>query len=437
MTRRFGFALGAIAVVALVVRVLYAVVVDPRVGELSDASAYHLLGENLADGRGYIRPFDFMLLGVERATAEYPPLFPAFLAALHRVGVTSVGAQQVVLAFVGTATVLLTGLVGRRVAGEGAGLVAAAIVAVHPMVFQADGILMTESLATALVTACVLLALRARGAPTLPNFLLLGAALGVATLGRSEGLVLAPLLVVPAAFAAGSQPVSRRIGLAATALATTALLLVPWTLHNLDRFDTFIPVSNNLGTVLDGANCDLTYHGAFLGSWRSEFAEGRASQFECFEGFAIEDPAFDEASAAAEARREGLDYVRDHTRRLPVVALARLGRTWGVYRPAQQVDLARLEGREEAFERAGTWLHWALLPLAAAGAVLLARRRRPLWPLLAPIVTVSLVSVATYGNQRFRITADPMLAVLAAVTVVELARRARHTATRAATAAVS
>jgi asparagine N-glycosylation enzyme membrane subunit Stt3 len=37
------------------------------------------------------------------------------------------------------------------------------------------------------------------------------------------------------------------------------------------------------------------------------------------------------------------------------------------------------------------------------------------WPLLATVVMVSLSTLATYGNQRFRAGAEPAVVVLAAV----------------------
>ena len=52
-------------------------------------------------------------------------------------------------------------------------------------------------------------------------------------------------------------------------------------------------------------------------------------------------------------------------------------------------------------------------PLAIAGLVLLRRRRRALWPLVATAVTVTIVAASTYGQQRFRIAAEPALLVLA------------------------
>jgi fluoride ion exporter CrcB/FEX len=73
-------------------------------------------------------------------------------------------------------------------------------------------------------------------------------------------------------------------------------------------------------------------------------------------------------------------------------------------------------------------MYWVLLPLALVGFVLVARRRRArVWPLLSTGVLVSLTTVATYGQQRFRAADEPALVVLAAVTIVAGAtRRRRH-----------
>ena len=111
--RAFLIALLAIAVVALIVRVGFVLVVDPKLPDPGDATAYHLLANNLADGHGYIRPFDFRILHVARPTAEYPPLFPALLAVPSFLGAKSIDAQRLLLCFVGTGTVVLVGLLGR------------------------------------------------------------------------------------------------------------------------------------------------------------------------------------------------------------------------------------------------------------------------------------------------------------------------------------
>jgi hypothetical protein len=101
-------------------------------------------------------------------------------------------------------------------------------------------------------------------------------------------------------------------------------------------------------------------------------------------------------------------------------------RTWGLFAPRQQVDFESLEGRPRAWQMAGTVMYWVLLPLAVAGVVVLIRRRVPVWPLNTTAITVSIVVTLTYGQQRFRIAAEPALLVLAAVAVVAIAHRARR-----------
>jgi hypothetical protein len=438
---RFGLALGAIALVALGVRIVFIVVVAPQVPSLGDASAYHLLAEHLAHGGGYIRPFDDLLLHLQRPTAEYPPLFPALLSLPARLGAHSVDQQRIFLAFVGAGTVTLVGLLGRRVASPSAGLIAAALAAVYPMLFLAEATLMAESLYVALVALVLLGAYRAYDDPKPARFVVLGIATGLATLTRAEGILLGVVIVVPLVVFLHRVPTRERVLRAATALGIAVLVIAPWTIRNAVKFHTFVPVSNNAGTLIDGANCDATYGGPQIGLWRETFSlPGSASGSQpaagaatppqaqaCFAGFDIADPHFDEASAANTDTRAGVDYARAHLGKLPKVAAVRVLRTWGLYAPKQQVDFESLEGRPRAWQMRGTVMYWILAPFAVAGAVLLRRRRRLTWPLLATAVTVTLTAASTYGQQRFRIAAEPALLVLAAVALHAAWQRLRPT----------
>jgi hypothetical protein len=423
--RRFLLGLGSIALIAVGVRVLFTALVDPEAGRLSDAGAYHLLAHDLAAGLGYIRPFDHLLLHVARPTAEYPPLFPALVSAFDRVGVNGVDAQQLVVGtLVGTATVVLLGLVGRRVGGDTIGLVAAALAACYPMLFQADAILMTEGLYALLVTAALLLTYEALRAPA-PSLWLaaaLGAVLGLAALTRTEGLVLAVALIVGVALTA-RVAAGRRLAIAGVGLAVVLASVAPWTARNAARFHAFVPVSNNLGTVVDGANCDLTYGGPQIGLWRAQLGSGSSSEFQCFQGFDIRDEQFDEAHVARTHLREGLDYIRTHERRVPAVVAVRVLRTFALWPDqAAQIRVESLEGRSVGWQWAGTVMFWVLAALAVPGAMTLRRRARPLWPLLTTIGVVVVTAAVTYGNQRFRIGAEPAVLVLAAAGATALGR---------------
>jgi 4-amino-4-deoxy-L-arabinose transferase-like glycosyltransferase len=427
-TRRFPVVLAAITLAACAIRVAFVVIVAPKVPALGDASAYHLLAERLAHGGGYIRPFDDVLLHLRRPTAEYPPLFPVLLSLPTRLGAHSVKQQQIFLAFVGAGTVSLVGLLGRRVASESVGLCAAMLAAVYPMLFLTEATLMAESLYVALVTLLLLCAYRAYDDPRPVRFAVLGTVIGLATLTRAEGILLGAMVTIPVGLMLRTLPSRQRIARVAIALGVAAAVVAPWTVRNALRFHTFVPVSNNVATLIAGANCDPTYHGSQLGLWRETFSQlgdtaRKLPQAQaCFEGFNIRDPHFDEAKAASADTRAGISYARHHLGSVPKVAVVRVLRTWGLYAPRQQVSFESLEGRPRAWQMRGTVMFWLLAPLAIAGGIIVRRRRRLLWPLLATAVTVSVVAVATYGQQRFRIAAEPAILVLAAVAVVELIR---------------
>jgi 4-amino-4-deoxy-L-arabinose transferase-like glycosyltransferase len=424
----FALWLGIVAIGALAIRIAFVLVVEPSVPPVGDASAYHLLGEQLARGDGYIRPFDNLLLGEVRATAEYPPLFPLLLAVPARLGIHSVDAQRIFLAFIGAGTVGLVGLLGRRVGGAAVGLVAAVIAACSPMLFQSEAILMAEALYVPLVVIMLLATYWVHDNPSPARFATLGVVVALATLTRAEGLLLG-LLLIAGLCVTIHLPARETIGRGTVAIGVAVLLLAPWTIRNVIRFDTLVPISNNSATLVDGANCDATYRGTYLGLWRETFsqfgdaARDRAQPEACFEGFDIASPTFDEADASRMHRNDGVEYAREHLSSLPKAMAVRVLRTWGVYAPRQQVNFEAFEGRPREWQMRGTILHWLLLPLAIVGYVVLRRRRLPAWPLLMTAVTVTLVSAFTYGQQRFRVAAEPALYVLAAVALVAVWRR--------------
>ena len=107
--------------------------------------------------------------------------------------------------------------------------------------------------------------------------------------------------------------------------------------------------------------------------------------------------------------------MRRNIDRLPIVVSARVGRIWGVYRPFQMVEFSVSEGKPKWASLAGWAMLWPLLGLAGAGLVILRRRGVSRFPLLAPLLLVTLVAAAFYGLVRFRVPAEPAIVVLAAV----------------------
>jgi 4-amino-4-deoxy-L-arabinose transferase-like glycosyltransferase len=396
---RPGFArwLAAIAAGGLAVRLIYGLLVTPHLRGLGDAAYYHGLANALAAGRGFVDP------AFGTPTALHPPLFPLVLSVPSLLGLDSYLAHRVAVSLIGTATIVGVGLLGRRVAGERAGLLAAGVAAVSPVLVSADSAVMSETLLGLLVVLCALAAYRLVERPSLARGALLGALTGLAALTRGEALLLLVFLALPVAL----RLPARRAATLFVAVAACAVVLAPWTIRNLSTFEKPVAISTNEGGLIAGANCPRTYRGHDIGSW----------DIRCVPAV----PGGDESAASARAQSVGLDYAGHHASRVPLVLAARLGRTFELLQPVLQAE--RAEGRAEGLELAGAVAWFLLLPLGAYGVVVLRRRRVLISPLLAPFGLAVAATVVGYGVPRFRHPADVALAVLAGVALDELMRR--------------
>jgi 4-amino-4-deoxy-L-arabinose transferase-like glycosyltransferase len=309
------------------------------------------------------------------------------------------------MATIGTGVVLAVGLLGRAVAGPWIGLTAAGLAAVAPNLWMPSGILMSET-PTMLFTALLLLAvvhLLAR--PTVVSAALAGAACGAVALSRAELIAFVPTLLVPAVLGARRVPVGRRLRLLGVGLVATVVVVGPWVGRNLVSFQDPTTISTGNGLALLGANCPQTYWGPDLGSWSLQCATS------------VTGPG-DESVQAARKEHAALQFMGHHPGRLPVVVLARIGREWDVYQPAQMTGIEANEGRLAAASWAGLVVYWALLPLGVAGVVLLRRRRIAQWFLLVPAGVVTVVAALFYGLVRFRAPFEVCLVVLASPPLV-------------------
>lgn len=404
--------MAAIGLLALGLRLAYGLLLvqdDPLLG---DGLAFHQIANLLADGHGYSSPGPFLATGEEVPTADKPPLYPLLLTPFSIISGGTWQAHQVAGALIGTATVVAVGLLGRRLGGDRVGLVAAGLAALYPVLVATDGSLRSES-PFALATALVLIAAyRFLDRTNARRAAVLGAAIGLAALARSEAVALLVLMVLPLAVR-GARHGPRRAALVAVSVAACGLVLAPWLVRTWIQLDAPVAISTNSGGLLAGANCDEVYSGDFLGQW----------SFDCLP----DNAGKSEAEASAALRDKGLRYARDHADRLPVVIPVRVMRTWELYRPRQQATFeAFFEGRNLFLAQAGVAFYYLLVPLAIYGLVLLRRRGDPLVIMAAPAVVVTLVSIGAYGFTRFRVAADVTLVALAALALVALVEGRRR-----------
>jgi 4-amino-4-deoxy-L-arabinose transferase-like glycosyltransferase len=398
--RRFTIALGVIVAGAFIVRIVY-VLVDLRHEPLGGDSLYYSLqGHDLAHGRWFIEPFLFRFEHVTEPSAFHPPLFSLYLGLVSRLGVDSFLGHRISACVVGAGAVAVIALVARRLAGDRAGLVAAAIAAVYPFLWINDAVVLSESM-LALTTAAMLLAAYAFWhAPSPWRAAGLGASISLVALTRAEGVLLFALLAVPVAIIVPGLDARRRVERLGALAVAAIMILGPWVGYNLARFEEPAFLSTGSGVTLADTSCDDVYSGPFIGWWSYVCIPDRFSN--------------DEAVNDRENREVAFRYVRNHKSELPKVAAARIGRMWGVFRPFQTVYL---DARGENANRAGFITSFVLIPLAVVGLVCLRRRRQPILPMLALAAMVTITAMIFYGALRFRVPADVAIVVCAAVAV--------------------
>ncbi len=404
-----------IVVVGLVVRLGAVSMTDPP-RLISDATYFRVQGLLLTQGHGFVEPFVWTLQHRLVASAFHPPLFSVVLGGVAWLGFESVGAARVAACFLGSVTILMVGILGRSVGGRRVGLVAAAIAALNPNLWVPDGALASEALAALLVaTALVLAYALARR----PRFLVatgLGVALGLAGLTRPETLLLSVILVGPLV-ASMELPTRRRIEFFVVTSVVTALVIGPWVVRTATVFERPVLISANGQAVLGYANCPATYDGNWLGSWRIDCP---AQTLEFAPKPSPANP--DEAELAHGHGIQGVEYAKRHVVTLATKVIpARIGRTWSLYHPFDFSDAKTNESKPRSAALLSVLFLWASM-VATVGGVLLRRLKLArVWPLLTPLFTVTLVSALAYGTPRFRVIAEPSIAVLAALGVVGVA----------------
>ena len=407
--RGFYAWLAGFAVVGFGVALAYALGVSPDEIVAGDATQYHLLAQGIANGDGY-STLSSVLQHDPQPTAQHPPLFPLVLAGLDLVGLDSLTAHRVVLCLSAAAGVVLIGLLGKRVAGPRAGLIGAAIAAVYPGFFMLAGVAMAESLYVPLIALILLLTYELIDRPRLGMAAILGGLIGLATLDRTEAVLLLPLLALAVAL---RLPGAReRVRVVALITVAAVVVLAPWVGRNWDAFDRFPLLSTNGGLTAMIANCERPYY-VDVGFIEPNCLK-RCQRFR-------EDELRYSDCGTRVARR----YAEDHLGRVPVVVAARVARTWNLYGLDRDLGYAEFGGRNRNVGKVGIVVLWVLLPLAGLGAWWLVKRRRPLLPLLAPLAVASVATALTFGFSQYRVGADVSLVVLAAAGLAWLPWRQR------------
>ncbi len=409
-----------------------------RVGEawdgrapVYDAAAYAAIAANLEEGDGFtVGPH------ATQPSSNYSPGLPLLVAGIYKLtGGIHERLARIVLALIGSLSILFAYLIGRRLSGAWAGLIGAAAVAIYPALLEYQGMLMGEPLAATLLSGAILAMFWARdarqaeadrGSPDpRARWLLPGLLLGATAMVRPEYLGVALLLAV-AVFARLART-NWRLGLAQAAILLAGLLLVvaPWTIRNAVALDRFVPISTGGGQVLFAgtylpSDGDPEKVGAeVVERHPGLFKPGDAQRLRLEQILArlaaSRYPGLESDQALARMGREQLwDDVSEEPLEFAGFVASKVWRIWS--------NGPRDVMREPVWEA----LHWALVAFGLLGLCVLAWRRRWEALVLATVfVAITALSALLVASPRRALVMLPLLASVAGVGAVWLGSRLR------------
>jgi len=213
--------LAVILLVTVLGRVAFILLFDHTLS--LQTSGYDAYAVNLIEGRGYTRFDD------RGGDSDLPPLYPFFLVGVYKTLGRDPIAVAVVQMGLDALTVLLLFWIGRRVAGEAVGLLAAAFYGAYPYLLYQNLTLNDTGLFIFLLTAGIAAAYKARDTRDPRWAAALGVAFGLGALTKTLIALVWPLLALWWWRALGLR---RAIALSAASGIALLLVIAPWAVRN-------------------------------------------------------------------------------------------------------------------------------------------------------------------------------------------------------------
>ncbi len=376
-----------------------------------DQLSYHNLALRVLDGHGFTfgEPW-WPATPAGEPTAHWSYLYTYFLVAVYWLfGPHPLAARLVQVVIVGVLHPYLAYVLGRELFNEVTGLVAAGITAVYLYFIYYAAALMTEPFYITAILLSLLLAVRlarSAGEETGRGRILalqLGLALGAAILLRQLFLLMVPLIYLWIWWPARKRQV---VNLLLTT-AVVGLMILPATLYNARRFDSFVLLNTNAGFAFFWGNNPIYGY-----EFQPILNQDETSYGELIP---VELRSLDEAALDRELLKRGLQFVVEDPGRYLILSLSRIP-PYFMFWPSAESSLISNLARLGSFT--------ITLPFMVLG-LFQALKRRP--SLSSPLVLMLLLALGYTGVHvliwtliRYRLPVDGVMVIFAAYALVNL-----------------
>ncbi len=409
---RRGRALLAVLALALALRLAHFIAVKDHpflAYPILDSQEYDRWARAILDGSAPVEAF------------FQPPLYPYIVAAIY--GLLGASPAAVYLAQIALAVAGCWALyrAGARLAGEPAGIAAAALFAAYPLFVLHDVQLLKESLAVTLVAFLLWTLAVARSDGRAVLWAAAGLLAGALSLLRENTILMLPLLAAlawkPSATAAAR---ARRI---ACFLMASAIPLLPVAWRNARAGGGFLPT-----TFQGGVNFYIGNHAGADGTYEPLVPGKQIPALERRESVRLAEQAARRSLRPAEVSRywlgRALEWGRQHPGDFLRLQLRKLRLFWSWYEWPDAVDPYYLRSGSPILRL--PWLDFGgVTILALAGLWMLRRRLGDFAPVLVWIAGSTLATTIFFLFSRYRLPTVPGLMLLAALPLAALVEAAR------------
>jgi len=371
------------------------------------SSPYHYsehvrIADNILAGKGY--SFEWYGLGAAGEGSFMPPVYVAVVL-MAKIAFPSVPwlAIQIFQAGLSAGTAVIVYFIGKEIFTEFIGFIASFAVAVYPPALGYVLDIQTLILETFLVTFTVLAGIYWRKYGTWKQASILGSALGLAVLSRSNLILLLPLFFIWMVLC------HRRRGAIHFMVLVGVLVLIlgPWVLRNYLVHKEFVLVSTEGGfTLFQGNNANATgvYSGRGGVIW------------EQYPGLAKELAPLDEAARDKRLYQESIAFIRTHPKETFSLALKKFAYFWW-FKP-KFIEGGVASGYPWYFGFTYMCSYAVLLCFSILGLVLSFKKYRDLFIIYTLFLIQTFVSMVFITGTRFRGILEPLLILLAAYGIV-------------------
>jgi hypothetical protein len=414
VTRRAAVRATAIFVLAVVVRLAFVGWLGfhlPASQLTGDDVDYYDIAVKITDGHGVSRTW--VGAGPDHGkivpTAYRTPLWPLAEAVVFRATHPSPTTGRLLTVLFDAVTCVLLFWLGCRLRGPTVGLVTGLAAAVYPPLWIYVASLFSEPLMTLTLVVTLLAADAYRRAQTWQRAALLGGALGLVTLARPNGLVIA-MLLVPWVIWLGRDHLRRAMWRAAVCLAAVLVLVSPWLVYASARMGEFVPVTTQGGVLLAGDFNDTVIDtgNPRWGYWDYDLIIGRLFTSRSEEEW--NHTLFE----------EGKQWIADNPGGTVKALALRTVRYFDLYWGLDERGVVGIPTTYRNLNIAVVVAWWSAFALAIAGVTRLWRRRElaPWVPALVVFAALAVSGMLLGGATRYRAPAEPIVLLLAATYVV-------------------